>query len=239
MKLFCIPYAGGSANVYWDWKSRLMPYAQVIMVEYKGHGSLFSQTPYQTIQEAAEDIVQRYLLENTEPYVLYGHSLGSLVTFEIEHLLIEKRIRQPEHIVLSAMRPPHLLYKKKRYTHLPKEIFMQHIFELGNTPHEILEDKELRDLFYEILFSYIKLVENYHCNIKLDCIHIPISVFLGLEDEEAPKEDLLEWAQYTKNEFALNAFTGNHFFAFHEPGKEAVYAAMKEILKKYNGISIR
>lgn len=237
MKVFCIPYAGGSANIYWDWKNQLGAYAQIVPVEYKGHGSLFSEKPYQTIQEAAEDIVQRYLIENKEPYILYGHSLGSLVTFEIGNLLKKKGICQPEHIVLSAMRPPHLLYKKKKYTHLPKNVFMEHIFALGNTPREILEEEELRDLFYEILFADMKLVEDYHYNEKLDFLNVPISVFTGMEDKDAPKEDLLEWAKYTKNKFTLNMFSGNHFFAFHETGKEAVYIAMRELLKKYNGIS--
>lgn len=138
---------------------------------------------------------------------------------------------------MSAMRPPHLLYRKKKYTHLPKAEFMEQIFTLGNTPRELLEDEEMRDLFYEILFADMKLVESYQYDPANEPLDIPISVFAGTEDGRAPAEDLQEWERYTNMTFSLETFTGNHFFAFQESAMEAVCTAIKRRMEQCNGIS--
>lgn len=231
MKLFCIPYAGGCANIYWDWKGRFAKDVELVAVEYSGHGSLFCEKFYKNVDEAAEDIVQQYFISNNEPYVIYGHSLGSLITFEIVYKIREAGLRMPEHIILAGTRPPHLLYKNQKYTDLPMSEFMDKIFDLGNTPREILENDESREFFYDILLSDMKMVESYSHNDKLGKLDIPVTVYTGIEDDESPQEDMREWNLYTEGEFTLKTFNGNHFFAFCDGVKEQVYKAVEQVLR--------
>lgn len=231
MKLFCVPYAGGCANIYWEWKNVFARDVELIAIEYNGHGGRFCEALYKNVDEAVEDIVQRYFVSNTEPYVIYGHSLGSLITLECVYRIREMGLRMPEYIILAGTRPPHLVYKDPKYTQLPMSEFMDRIFDLGNTPREVLENGELRELFYEILFSDMKMVESYSHNDKLGKLDTPIMVCTGIEDKEAPQEDMREWSIYTEGEFILKTFKGNHFFAFQDGVKEQVYESIKQVLR--------
>ncbi len=229
MKLFCIPYSGGSANIFFEWKNIFKTKLNLVPIEYKGHGSLYSEKLYTSIQQTTDDLVERYFINNQEPYIIYGHSLGSLVTYEILKKIRESGLKQPEHVIFAASRPPHLLYKRKKYTTMPKEAFMERIFELGNTPREVLDNHELRDLFFEILFADMKLIDDY-INNEIESFDIPISVYAGTNDMETPAEDINEWSRYANNTFELKLFNGNHFFSFTTDGIKNVCSEIEKML---------
>lgn len=42
-QLFCLPYAGGSANIYATWKKKIKFVSEVIPIEYAGHGGRFGE----------------------------------------------------------------------------------------------------------------------------------------------------------------------------------------------------
>lgn len=229
MKLFCIPYSGGTANIYWDWKKIFNNDTEVCPVEYMGHGRLFGRGFYQTLHQAAEDILNRYLINNNEPYIIYGHSLGSLVAFEIGNILMKSNIKKPEHIIFAAMRPPHLLYKRTKYTGMPKEAFMKRIFDLGNTSEEVLCNDELKELAFEILSADMMLVDNYQ-PVEFPKFDFPVSVFAGKYDNEIPEEDAEEWKNYAGSDFNVFFFNGDHFFPFKNDTQKQTYSKIKEII---------
>ena len=232
MKLFCIPYSGGSANIYSEWKKRFAGLADVITVEYRGHGVLFSEGLYKSISELRDDLMQRYFLNNNEPFVIYGHSLGSLVAYEITCELKKRNCLMPEHVVFASFRPPHLLGHRKKYTTMSKEDFLERIVQLGNTPREVIENEELREIVYEILYADMKLVDDYVLD-GIENIGTSISAFAGMNDHEAPENEINEWSKYTDKDFNIRIFNGDHFFAFKEEGREQLLDCMESLLRKY------
>lgn len=232
MKLFCIPYSGGNANVYRDWEQRLSGLAKITAIEYRGHGSLFGQDLYNSISEVCDDLIERYFRNNHEKYIIYGHSLGSLVTYELTRELRKRGCLMPEHIVLASLRPPHLLYRRQKYTTMSKDAFMERIINLGNTPREVLENEELREIVFELLYADMKLVDDYAID-DIDVLDTPISVFAGIEDHEAPEDEMKEWNKYTSKNFELKMLGGNHFFAFQESGHDLLMGSLEALLRKY------
>lgn len=46
LKVYCLPYAGGSKSVYNDWISKYSDVAEIVPIEYNGHGELFCEPFY-------------------------------------------------------------------------------------------------------------------------------------------------------------------------------------------------
>ena len=232
MKLFCIPYSGGNANVYRDWEKRFSDLVTVTAVEYSGHGSLFGLGFYNNISEVCDDLIERYFKNNRESFVIYGHSLGSLVTYELTREFKKRGCMMPKHIVLASLRPPHFFYRRKKYTTMSKQDFMDRIVRLGNTPREVLENEELREIVFEILYADMKLVDEYSLD-ETDVLETPISVFAGIDDYEAPADEMKEWGKYTSRDFDIRMIRGDHFFAFKDSGREELMSCLEYLLKKY------
>lgn len=216
IQMFCIPYAGGSSIVYSSWKDKVRSDIEVIPLEYSGHGRRIMEALYLNMNEVAEDMCKIIEDNIRGEYVIYGHSMGAFVAFETAYKLSKKDCIQPQKIMIAGVRPPHLLYKDKKYTKLLKNDFMKAIYDMGEIPEEIYENEESYELYYEILFNDFKIIEEYRHDNNCGLLKIPMIILTGDNDKEAPEACLAEWANYAGSYSCLKVLQGNHFFAFHK-----------------------
>jgi len=219
VQLFCIPYAGGSANIYSQWRDKLKGTAEVVPLEYAGHGKLFCEEFASDIGEVAKEMCHQIESNLKEDYVIYGHSMGCLVAYETVLRLTALGGKLPRAVILSATRPPHLLCKDKDLGSLSRDALMQHFASMGQMEREVFEEPELYEIISEIMYADVQICTKYakqekQC-LKLD---VPFLVFTGEADDEAPPEDMEEWKKYTNKDFILKVIKGDHFFAFKENG---------------------
>src|SRR6267154_4769985 len=90
-RLYCLPYAGASAGIFRSWLELLPPDIDIWGVEYPGHGTRISEPLIDRIERLAEPLADAVAAETGMPYAFFGHSMGSLVAFEICHKLTERR----------------------------------------------------------------------------------------------------------------------------------------------------
>jgi len=215
-KIFCLPYAGGSASVYFDWKKKYDSIAEIVPIEYNGHGSLFGIPFYKDADEAASDICNRICADNPKDYIIYGHSMGSLITLLVAWKLEKDGYNHlPKAIIIGGSRPPHLKYKNKPLANLPKDKLMKEIFDLGQTDSEIMYESELFDMLYSVFHADLKIFEEYECGELAPKISIPIVTMAGTQNGEAPLNEMKEWSKYTSNNFYIKEFDADHFFPFN------------------------
>lgn len=216
VKVFCLPYAGGSANIYFDWKEKYASMAEIIPIEYKGHGRLFGEPFYKDADEAADDICKRICDENPQNYIIYGHSMGSLIALLVATKLEKRECHPlPKAIIVGGMRPPHLKHRDEQLRHLSKDEVMKKIVDLGQMDSEIMNEPELVDMLSDVFLADLKISEGYEDAELLPGIRIPMVVMTGNKDTEAPLDEMKEWARYTSHHFYIKAFDGDHFFPFN------------------------
>jgi len=215
IKVFCLPYAGGSSSIYFDWKEKYASMTEIIPVEYSGHGSLFGEPLYMDADALATDICNKILSEKPQNYIIYGHSMGSMIGLLVIIKLEQKGYAPlPKCMIAGGTRPPHLKHKDEQLSHLPKDIFMKKIFDLGEMDAEILSEPDLVDMLYDIIYADMKLSEDYKHDESLPKISIPMVIMTGSEDIEAPLDEMKEWKTYTSNNFYIKEFDADHFFPF-------------------------
>lgn len=51
-KLFCLPYAGSSCNIYYPWKSKFPSSIEIVPIELAGRGKRFDEPQYKEFNQA-------------------------------------------------------------------------------------------------------------------------------------------------------------------------------------------
>lgn len=211
LRMFCFPYAGGGASVYYNWLRALPPSVEVCPVQLPGREHRLCETPFTQLPDmvgAVRDIITPSL---DKPFALYGHSMGGLVAYELARLLRREGGPQPQRLFVSGCRAPHLAVPDKITYNMPEAELLEEIRTLNGTPSEVLENPELMQILLPILRADFEVVETYEYTPEppLDC---PISAFGGLEDENVEHRHLEGWREHTTAACSVRMMRGDHFF---------------------------
>ncbi|MEL6866246.1 MAG: thioesterase domain-containing protein [Bacteroidota bacterium] len=220
VKLFCFPFAGGSARYYKDWQRLLSDSIVLRPVELAGRGQRIGEALYSDMQEMIDDL---YAIIEPElhdlPYALFGHSMGGVIAFELMLRIQQENKPMPRHFFASGRNAPHLKKERKHYHSLSEEAFKTEILKLGGAPVELFEEPELADLFLPMLRNDFRLAETYaFLQKEIQPFDFGITVFVGKEEDYSAQE-IAEWHRHTNKMCAIYYFPGGHFF-INSFGKE-------------------
>ena len=212
IKLFCLPYEGGAAASYREWKYIGLN-IEGQAVELAGHGRRLRDPCYDSIDEAVEDVLSTMEKDIREgPYALFGHGMGSLIAFELAHRIRKANLPGPVHIIFSGRVAPQVPRDRQKEIHrLPEEEFKIALQEMDGAPKEFFEHQEFLTLFLPVLRSDFRLTETYvyiEKDASLDC---DITV-LGGEEDDITKEDLEAWRSQTRGLCDIHYLRGGRFF---------------------------
>lgn len=239
MKLFCLPHAGASANRYYSWTKYLtMKYIDIVPLELAGRGNRTNKEYYDSLEDAIEDIYLTILNSlNDEPYIIVGHSFGSLLAFKLAERLASNKDLLPKALILSGGLPPQIPRKEIIHT-LPDIEFMMKVNDFGAVPEELIENKHLREIFLPIIRNDIRILETYPRHI-IKPLDIDLFILNGSSDKKIMKEydDLLLWEQLTLRKCEFHFFSGNHFFIFENPSE--VISLIQKIVKNCNDEALK
>ncbi len=217
LKLFCLPFAGGGSISFRPWADLLPAPIELCAVEIPGRGHRLREPLQRRMHSLIPQIAQGIKEELDRPYALFGHSMGTLLVYELTHFLLENGFPAPAHLFLSGRGAPHLPNRDKPIHQLPEHEFVAEIRKFNGTPKEVLEHEELMQLMIPILRADFEVCETYQYTQK-PAFTIPITVFGGLQDEGATREELEAWQEHTTAGFNLRMFPGGHFFLLqHQP----------------------
>lgn len=231
VRLFCLPYAGGTARAYLCWSSSLPDSIEVVPVEPPGRGERIGELPCSRLDPLLADLVPRIADRCDGPFALFGHSLGAAVAYEIAWLLRKSYDLRPVHLFASAFRAPHLPLTETRIQHLPDRQFLDHIRRLGGTPPEALDCPELMQLLMPAMRADFSLSEGYFRPVG-DPLNCPITAFGGVLDTDVGIDELSAWQRHTTARCFVRLFDGDHFFL--HTARHDVVRAITEALTGHN-----
>jgi len=230
VRLLCLPAAGGGQAVYRSWPSILTGVAEVTVLALPGRDARLAEPPLRRLPAAvvaAADGVATWWVDDSRPVVVFGHSMGALLGYE---LLRERQRRGADPaalLVASARRAPQLLNDphRRRLHELSSAELIAHLRRRGGTPVELL-DLEVFDIFEPTLRADLELVETYVYLPEPGC-DTPVLTFRGLDDVDVPAAEVAAWGQATTGPVRQAVFPGGHFF--HTTGPDAVLRLRDEL----------
>jgi medium-chain acyl-[acyl-carrier-protein] hydrolase len=212
-RLFCFPYAGGSARTYARWSEHLPADVEVWPVELPGRWSRMAEPPFRSmwgVTRTLADILAPFL---TPRYSLFGSSFGALVAFELAQALRRAGAPEPDRLIVAAAAPPSAAVRDNPIHTLPDDALIQRVGAMFNPiPSQVLADPELGPIALRNLRADLQVLETYRHPPErtLDC---PILTIGGSEDVSIPQATLEGWRAHTTHpEVRVERIGGDHFF---------------------------
>ncbi len=209
--LFCFPFAGGGAAAFHVLIELLPPQVDPVCVVLPGRERRLAEEPIDRMGPLTDALFEAVSGELTPPFAFVGHSLGSLVAFELTLRLAREGRPLPSHLVAMACRAPHRPDPDPPVAELPEDEFRRELIRIGGTPPEVLEHEELMELFAPILRADFALHETYLAENPAP-LPVPLTVIGGAQDPKARREDVAAWKDLAGASYDELWLEEGHFF---------------------------
>lgn len=211
LRLFCFPYAGGGATIYRSWSDYMPGDIEVCPVYLPGRESRFNEPAFTRLDPLVRVLAHVLQPLMDVPYAFFGHSMGSLISFELARYLRQAHMPEPMHLLVAAHRAPQLPDLRTPVHHLSDAALFDRLFQLGGTPGELLQHTELMQMMLPMLRADFALCETYTYTAQ-PAFSYPITAFGGKQDHLVSEHELQAWKEQTQAPFSLHLLPGDHFF---------------------------
>jgi medium-chain acyl-[acyl-carrier-protein] hydrolase len=212
LRLFCFPYAGIGASIFRSWAPEFPPHVELCLIQPPGREGRFTEPAFHDLSAMADSAAQGIAKHLSTPFMMFGHSLGALVSFEVVRRLRRQGLPLPLHLFVSAHRAPHVPNPHAPLRHLADAEFIERVSrEYDGIPRAVLENPDLVELMLPSLRADFTAFETYQWTDEAP-LQLPISAFGGRTDRRVSEAELDGWRGRTTGSFRLEMFDGDHFF---------------------------
>lgn len=226
LRLFCFPYAGGGPVVFQKWAQWLPPGVGLHAVHLPGRGTRMREIPFDRLAPIVAALVNALRPMQDLPFAFFGHSMGALLAFETARAL---RLGGggPRLLIASGCRSPPLIEEREKIHGLSDESFIRKLGELGGTPAEVLQHRELLEILMPTLRADFAVIDTYRYrpSAPLAC---PITVISGSADCHASRSTMDAWQLQTSDCVSFHEILGGHFF-IHSAQDELLQIVLRDL----------
>jgi surfactin synthase thioesterase subunit len=226
MRILFFPYACGGASIYRNWHQFFPSEIEVIPIQLPGRENRISEKPYSSLTELTEQLFETFKPLFNKPIALFGHSMGSLISYELSKRMQLSGVT-PVHLFVSAHAAPDKRTYDTNDHLLSDNELINKLRKLSFTPEPVLQNKDLMQLLFPMIRSDFAMIETYEFKDGplLEC---PLTIFGGTNDKEVSLSELDNWKHHTKADFSKVIISGDHFF-IHENASVIASAMLKKL----------
>uniref|UniRef100_M4BAS9 AMP-dependent synthetase/ligase domain-containing protein n=1 Tax=Hyaloperonospora arabidopsidis (strain Emoy2) TaxID=559515 RepID=M4BAS9_HYAAE len=185
------------------------------------------------VDEMCTQLISRFF---GKPFVIVGHSLGSLVALVLARSLEQRKLPIPRHVFFSGAAWP----GRKDLTEDPDDVvYDEDLLEVleqqvGQTGGQLPRMSMLSIMRSELKLQHgvVRWIKQQN-EVKLRC---DVTVFGGTEDPIAPVNSLKKWERVCSegSKFEIKLFAGEHFYVTNAETQSAV---VRELIAKLFPVS--
>ncbi|MEU6370179.1 alpha/beta fold hydrolase [Streptomyces sp. NPDC046931] len=207
-RLVCFPHAGGTANFYRSWSKHVDPTVEVLAVQYPGRENRWAEPLIPAMDPLASAVSEALSALPPLPTVLFGHSMGAAVAYEV--LIRLERAGAPHitRLCVSGRGPG----SASRTALRTDDEVVEAVMSLGGTHAGFFDDPELRELFLPIVRNDYHLIDSYGRHADTPLLRTDVHALTGAQDPRVTPEEVNQWRTTTSGSFSLTVFDGDHFY---------------------------
>jgi surfactin synthase thioesterase subunit len=212
-RLYCFPYAGGPVTAFQPLGREMRPDVELWVASLPGRGPRLLEPPETDLRRIVVPLAEGIAHAGVHDFVLFGHSMGALLCFEVARELRRRGWASPAAVVVSGARAPQFfgLPDDERTHDLSRPEFIDRLRALEGTPPEVLGSPELMDLLLPALRADFRICETYRYRPEMP-LPSPLVVLFGREDDDVRPQHAAGWRSHTNGFCAMQALDGGHFF---------------------------
>lgn len=211
-RLACVPGAGCTAAMFHPWTELVPDDVAISVVQLPGRGARLREEPVERMDQLADAVASALRAEPSLPTVLFGHSLGALVAFEVaRRLATDPGDSNLIALGVAAHKAPQLGSAGIEPEETTPERLIAFVESLGGTPDSALRDPEIRRMLLPVLRADLELDRTYR-PLASPPLPLPLYVSGGRNDPLVSKPEIEAWRDQADGAFRLRWYPGDHFF---------------------------
>jgi surfactin synthase thioesterase subunit len=213
-RVLCVPYAGGSAQVYHVLARSMPERIEVGAVQLPGRWNRRHEPFLRRVSDAAGRLADEITRLSPRPYALFGYSVGGFVAFETARILArDAKQQQPRALIVAASRAP---TERPSLPHLhmlsDAEFIRGHVQRYpGGIAPAIFDEPDLLAMLLPVLKADTEMFETYQY-LPGESLSCPIYTIAGEQDHRCPPSLMAGWKKETTGSLFAETVAGNHFF---------------------------
>jgi surfactin synthase thioesterase subunit len=213
LRLFCLPYAAGSARIFRGWHRDLPRPVDVCPLELPGHGRRSREDPIDDLEPIMADLLGKVLRKTDLPIAIFGYDYGALLGFELAHRLEHRHGIMPQHLFVAAMRSPVWPRPTNPVSEMSEERFKELLRRPGGNSADLLEIDSLMEFAIRVLRADFRVADNYRRQPG-ELLSCPITAFRGRDDAGVSSQSIRAWNVCTSGLFQWHEVPGGHYFLY-------------------------
>jgi surfactin synthase thioesterase subunit len=210
IRLICFAYAGGSATVFHGWHEHVPSDVEVAAVQLPGRQERLTEPPLKRLDAIVENVIGAMLRQPQAPCILYGHSFGALIGYQVARRL--QQAGRPAHaLIVGARRAPQLPAPSPPLHTLPPSLFINELHLRYGTPLAILQNRDLMEIALPPLRADLEALETYVYEDGPP-LELPIRTLCGRHDRLVTAQEMIGWREVTRGDFSAEQVDAGHFF---------------------------
>jgi medium-chain acyl-[acyl-carrier-protein] hydrolase len=233
VRMVCLPHAGASPSTFRGWNDHIPKTYELLAVRLAGRGSRVDEPLATTVKNIVEPLARAVepLLQSSAKSVVFGHSLGALLSLELVYELRRLGVKPPALLVVSGRTVPGT-GRTLRLHELPDRHLIREVQRIyGGIPREILVEPAMLKRMLPILRADLAVNENY-LGSQEPPLDSGILALGGTEDPHVTRTELELWRNRTTGAFDCAQFEGGHFYLSSDKGQRWVIDRINETLAK-------
>ncbi|MHC3455026.1 amino acid adenylation domain-containing protein [Streptomyces prasinus] len=229
-RVLCVSGMGGTTGGHLPLAAHLPADVELVGVQMPGRESRAAEAPATDMMAVADQVVAA-LAEPGRldlPLVLYGHSQGSWLCWEVAHRLAHRPGTAPLALLPVCGLPP-MARPTEGLSRLAELITDRDEAPdpaeaapvlAGVLPPEVLGDEELLADYLVRLRSDVELAENHRGVLRgftRPALDVPVFPVEGSADPVLPRGSMEVWSPLTTGEFAMRVIDGSHSAPLDNP----------------------
>lgn len=213
--LACLGFCGGGSGSFHAWIDVLPPDVELAAICYPGHEGRHSEEFAADWDALADDATEAVLAVAAEgPYVLFGHSMGALMAFDVTARVEQAAGPPPDVLVVSSADAPSRgltaddMFPPRQYT---DQQLLEWMRTYGLMPDYALDDPDLAEMAVELMRADIKIRDTFRY-VAGTCVRTSLQVLTGSDDAVIEADAGKRWEALTLGGFWHGVLPGGHFY---------------------------
>ena len=230
-RLFCFHSMGTGAELFTRFLLEPPANTEIFAIQTPGREERLSEPAYERIEVLVDKIISEIFPWLDKNFVIWGHSFGGIVAYEVIRSLQERHKLEPQHFMVTGTVAPSLIHIWQK-----REVIVKSAIE-ENTPEYLIsllryvENAEFITDIFPIMRKDMPLLMNYRYKDG-QLLNCPITAFGANQDDLVYLDEIAPWKKCTKSTFNLNEVDGDHWFL--NSNREVILRKLNTIISQPN-----
>lgn len=226
VRLICFHSMGVGASLFTRFLLNPPDDCDIIAVQTPGREDRIDEPLVANVKELVDQIVPNLTSLFDRPVIIWGHSFGGIIAWEVVRRLRELHDCEPAHFVVTGTEAPHEAPKWQKREIMLKAMVQENSADYLLSQSRYVDDPDFFKMILPGMRRDMPLLQTYRFenSSPLEC---PLTAFAARQDDMVYTDRIGEWSGYTTAGFDLIEVEGDHWFL--DRNRELITETLRDI----------